>query len=526
MKTRFCRAVGLACTWVLGAGWLATAVAYSQNDNWHGPVEQVSAVEDSSAQGAAFASDSDEYSGTAFAVDPSWIRREPGALPQAGSQPGRVRAIEIAAQRDRNAPPVPMPDDEPVARPAPSPRAESSDNHGNNSHSNDDGSTSQSGDNHCDQCNKSCDQCDSCCDDCCDKCGHHRHCHGLFDCCDCCPLYCCDEDPGRLFDCCCMQQNDVALYGWLDGGIMGNGLAPTSHFNGPVTFPDRDDGQLNQFYGVLERTADCNNCGWYVGGRVDMYWGSDFIYTTAAGLDGQPNGNSPRWQSTDSFLYGWSMPQLYAEVDYNDVQFKLGHFYSPIGYEVAPAVGNFFYTHSYSRQYGEPFTHTGVLASQPMNENWKWYAGIDNGWNAFNCNSRANFLGGLSYCDDCWGSLSFMIQTGGESDRNFPGMGPFSNRTVYSLVWQRDFTSRFQYVLEHNLGVQADTLGFNANDRRRADWYGISQYLFYRINCCWSLGWRFEWFDDPQGYVVTGVRPATPTNSSAFPAASMKRRWA
>ncbi len=174
-----------------------------------------------------------------------------------------------------------------------------------------------------------------------------------------------------------------------------------------MTFPDRDDAQLNQFYGVLERTAGCNNCGWFLGGRADLYWGSDFIYTTAAGLDGSSRGNSPRWESTDSFLYGWSMPQLYAEVDYNDVQFKLGHFYSPIGYEVAPAVGNFFYTHSYMRQYGEPFTHTGVLASQPMNENWTWYAGIDNGWNAFDCNSRANFLGGLCFHDDCWGSLSF-----------------------------------------------------------------------------------------------------------------------
>ncbi len=24
--------------------------------------------------------------------------------------------------------------------------------------------------------------------------------------------------------------------------------------------------------------------------------------------------------------------------------------------------------------------------------------------------------------------------------------------------------------------------------------------MFYRINCCWTFGWRFEWFDDPQGY--------------------------
>ena len=46
---------------------------------------------------------------------------------------------------------------------------------------------------------------------------------------------------------------------------------------------------------------------------------------------------------------------------YNDWKIKLGHFYTPIGYEVVPANGNFFYTHAYTMQYGEPFTHTGVL---------------------------------------------------------------------------------------------------------------------------------------------------------------------
>ena len=201
------------------------------------------------------------------------------------------------------------------------------------------------------------------------------------------------------------------------------------------------------------------------------------------------------------------MPQLYVETDYNDLKIKWGHFYTIIGYEVVPAIGNFFYTHAYTHMYGEPFTHTGILASRPYNENWTWYAGIDNGWNAFDCNSRANFLGGVTYADKDWGSLAFAIQTGDESDFNAPGVGPFSNRTMYSLVWTRTLNSRWTYVFEHDLGVQAETQGFNAANRQQADWYGINQYLFYRINCCWTFGWRFEWFDDPQGYMVTGLRP-------------------
>ncbi len=52
---------------------------------------------------------------------------------------------------------------------------------------------------------------------------------------------------------------------------------------------------------------------------------------------------------------------------------------------------------------------------------------------------------------------------------------------------------------------------------KRADWYGINQYLFYKINCCWTLGWRFEWFDDPQGYLVTGLRPGNTDAEFRFP---------
>ncbi len=354
----------------------------------------------------------------------------------------------------------------------------------------------------------------------CDSC---RHRHGgifscwLLDCNDCNPLECCDEDAHRYFgDCCWLNSRDINIYGWADGGIMGNAQSPTNPYNGPVTFPDRDDGQFNQLYGVMERTAPQDNCGWFLGGRVDMLYGSDYIYTTAAGLDGSPVGNTPRWGNASS-QYGAAMPQAYVETDYNDLKVKWGHFYTIIGYEVVPAIGNFFYTHAYTHMYGEPFTHTGILASKPYDENWTWYAGIDNGWNAFDCNSRANFLGGVTYADKDWGSLAFAIQTGDESDFNAAGVGPFSNRTMYSIVWTRTLNSRWTYVFEHDLGVQADTQGFNAANRRQADWYGINQYLFYRINCCWTFGARFEWFDDPQGYVVTGLRPGNNDRLYRFP---------
>ena len=348
-------------------------------------------------------------------------------------------------------------------------------------------------------------------------CGCDKNCGCL---CDCSPLNCPNARTCRVFDdCCCLKDCDTTLTGWIDGGIMGNSDAPSNHFNGPVTFPDDDRGQLNQFYGVLQRTpADLSkNCGWYLGGDVDFYFGSDFFFTTAAGLDGTKRGNTPRWNTDPDRRYGFSMPQLYAETDYDDLRIKWGHFYTIIGYEVVPAIGNFFYTHSYMMQYGEPFTHTGMLASRNISDNWSWNGGVVGGWNDFSLQEGAQFLGGLTYTEKDCGSLAFAIVTGNESDFNVPGVSPESNRTMYSLVWTSLLSRRWTYVLQHDLGVQENTLGFNAEDKTQADWYGINQYLFYKLDCNWTAGWRFEWFDDPEGYVVTGLRPGNTDALYRFP---------
>lgn len=60
----------------------------------------------------------------------------------------------------------------------------------------------------------------------------------------------------------------------------------------------------------------------------------------------------------------------YAELNLpigNGIDVKIGHFYTIIGYEVVTAPDNFFITKPYTMQYGEPFTHTGVLASYAFN---------------------------------------------------------------------------------------------------------------------------------------------------------------
>ena len=331
--------------------------------------------------------------------------------------------------------------------------------------------------------------------------------------CTTCEAPACEEEecePWHLF---CQKECGWNFYGWANGGIMANAHNPADHFNGPVTFADRDYGQFNQLYGVLENTIDTGGCGWDLGGRVDILFGSDYVFTQATGLELHDDG-SPHWNARTGggfSEYGLALPQFYAEVGYNDLAVKLGHFYTVLGYEVVPAVGNFFYTHAYTMQYGEPFTHTGALAAWKYSDTTTLNAGIVNGWDHFDreVDTGAGIFGFTWADEDAGRSLAANIILSPNEPIAFgPNAGLLTNRNAYSVVFQQTFgcCDEWQYVFQHDYGWQHDANAVPVAGASTAEWYGINQYLFYTINDCWKAGARFEWFRDDDGARVTGLR--------------------
>jgi hypothetical protein len=285
--------------------------------------------------------------------------------------------------------------------------------------------------------------------------------------------------------------NGVSSDCWLDQGVTLNTLSPRNRSNGPVTFNDRsNEYQLNQFYLRMKRGVDAEGDAWDVGGNVDLLYGTDSIFVTSRGLEVRDD-LSPRWNSQ---RYGLAMPQLYGEVysPWGDgLSMKLGHFYSPMGYESAPATGNFFYSHSYAYQYGEPKTFTGLLGETSLGQ-FTFQAGLTRGWNNWeDDNNDLGFLGGIYWKSKSERTkMSFCISTGREE------ADPHSNaRTIYSLVLEEQLNENWQYVVQHDYGKEPEA----GTDRTVAAWYGINQYLFYTINESWKAGMRFEWFTDLHG---------------------------
>lgn len=321
--------------------------------------------------------------------------------------------------------------------------------------------------------------------------------------CDCCKMECPDAcEPWRLFE--CHNKNnchDMNYRGWVNGGIMSNFGDTNSNFNGPVTFADRDEGQLNQLYLIAEKTtvANTDECCWGVGGRLDVLYGSDYRFNIARGLSAEDDFTAS-W-NTNRF-YGLDIPQAYAEIGNKKTSVKVGHFYTIIGYEVVTAPDNFFYTHAYTMQYGEPFTHTGALGTYNANDQLTLWGGITNGWDNFeDVNNKQGLLLGAKFtASDKQSSFASALHYGKEEVifGTLATVAPLDDRSIISNVYTRTLTDRLSYVFQTDWGYQENA----GNTGERAEWYGINQYLFYKYSCCTTLGLGGEWFRDDDGFRV------------------------
>lgn len=333
------------------------------------------------------------------------------------------------------------------------------------------------------------------------------------------------EAPRRgLCDCCglltCSRKITGQWYfdGWISAGSFMNTHWPDNRNNNPLYYNDRNaEPVMNQLYLSLGRRVRTSRPRWDWGGRIDLLYGTDYFHTSSLGLETRrtdPYGDrtldpleaSLHWNSNQGHrrgntasLYGFSLPQAYAElflpVGYG-MTVKAGHFYSGMGIESAMSPENFFHSHSYAFMYGAPTTLTGATATVRLNSQWSAMFGFTQGWNIWD-NPENNYSGifGLDWeSRNKRSSIGFRVHTGEESLRGS------DNRSSYTLTYRRKIGSRWRYALEHSLGYEKNgslrNYDYPDPDRGPARWVSLGQYLQYEFNEKWALGFRFEWFRD------------------------------
>lgn len=304
----------------------------------------------------------------------------------------------------------------------------------------------------------------------------------------------CAPQPWTLPQPCVAQNLGIKIGGWLEQGMTFNGLDPADRFNGPNGTNDRSaEYQLNQAWVYFVRPTKTDGCGWDLGGRIDMSYGTDWRFGQAYGLE-------DRIDSANSF-YGLVLPQFYAEVAYNDLTVKMGHFATFTSLEVIPAPMNFFYSHALlACPYFDPVLVTGIQAEYKLNDNWTLVNGFNNGAMMFeDPTDTYNYLGGVRrVSDDKQRNLSLMIQSGQE--QGFTGVHTRNNViAVYS--WQ--LTKRLSYGSQYTAGIEKN--GSVVNPGEDASWYGTEQMFTFKINQKWSAGLRYEWVRDNDGSRVAGI---------------------
>lgn len=319
-----------------------------------------------------------------------------------------------------------------------------------------------------------------------------------------------------------MKSNNLKIGGWANAGITYNAASPRNGFNGPVTFGDRDgEFQLNQLNMYLQRAVATEGNSFDIGGRVDVMFGTDAIFTQAYGVPAYDVNsglalNRNHWDlnllgSNDNRFYDLALPQAYLEAYVpigNGLNIKAGHFYTPIGYETVPAPDNFFYTHAYTMQYGEPFTHTGIMGNYTVNNNWAVMGGVvtgsatggwDGGWDK-QLGNWSGLMGTTYTTNDKNSSINVSGTYGGTSERSS------ASWAMYSIVAKHNITDKMHLMLQHDHGFADNTVDFatapatpNAID---AEWYGINTHLTYDVMDNLTAGVRGEWFRDQNGFRV------------------------
>jgi hypothetical protein len=327
------------------------------------------------------------------------------------------------------------------------------------------------------------------------------------------------------------EEAPVKIFGWIENSYTGNtnGMPRNGQNFGVNPNHLANSWQGNQYYIVVENPleqSDEINFGF----RVDALFGNDWQFNFMQGLFNNAF-------KLDSFA-GLDLPQIYGQVHLpfffkGGIDVKAGRGYSIAGYEQVPAIARPLLSVPYMFEYGQPFTHVGVLTTAHLTDRVNLYNGAVNGWDRW-INERYlwGFIGGASWTSKdekttlattvIWGPNQFPSQLPGNqqlypdgyvntpSIAGLPNPGYFRNdRTLFTTVVAHKWNDTLTQVVESDQGWERAIPGLGsggANGRPRgATWFSFGNWFLVDLSPKLTGVWRSEIFWDPQGARVQNM---------------------
>ncbi len=290
-----------------------------------------------------------------------------------------------------------------------------------------------------------------------------------------------------------LQELGIKVGGWVQQGATANGWNPPDGWNGPNATNDRTGYEMNQAWLYFVRPTNTEAHDFDIGGRINVMYGSDYRFGVTQGLEN-------RYDDLNNF-YGLILPQFYAEIAYQDLTVKVGHYASLTSMELVPAPVNFFYSHTVLISgYCDPLLLTGFQADYKLTQNLTLIGGMHDGWLNFeDPEDKVAFLGGVKWSStDKKSTLSVMIDNGPEHDIG----GEFFQTTCW-IVGTHQFNDEFWWGGQLTVGHEAQ--GSFTNPGQNANWWGFEHEFTYKLNPKWSVGLRYELVHDPDASRVAGL---------------------
>jgi Putative beta-barrel porin-2, OmpL-like. bbp2 len=143
--------------------------------------------------------------------------------------------------------------------------------------------------------------------------------------------------------------------------------------------------------------------------------------------------------------------------------------------------------------------YTGVSAIWYISKQLSWYNGVEiGGWGVFfdDAAHGVDYLTQVNYWLDEEAKKTkvwFTVLTG---PTGFTNDG---NTTVVEVGWQHNYTDRLYQIIDTQLTYSKAPIFFTPPPGYQERAYDVYTYLGYRLNKCWDVTGRVEWYDDVDG---------------------------
>ena len=325
-----------------------------------------------------------------------------------------------------------------------------------------------------------------------------------------------------------MEESQVKFYGWIENSYTGNmNGRPRNGQNFGVTPNSLSNSWMgNQYYLIFEKPLEQKdeiNFGF----RSDNLFGNDWAFNHARGyFDTVTRAGG---------FGGYDPAQFYGEVHLpflteGGIDVKAGRFYTILGYEQVPAISRPVISVPYMFNYGQPFTHLGVLTTTHVTDKLNCYNGTVNGWDrGFDSRYEMGYIGGINYTFNedktnlavsyVWGPNQFPsfippgqnIQPTGTpvTPPQFAGVRNTSYshayRNMFTTVLTHKWSDKLTEVFETDQGWEQNVPFVNGNLKRQdVGWYSVGNWFLYSFNDKLTGVLRSEVFWDRSG-VRTGT---------------------